>query len=77
MAASKKIIVIIGATGNQASSVADELLKLANWDVRCLTRNPTSSAPLALFALGAEAVQAELSGSPLFSKDLSISTPFS
>jgi NmrA-like family len=61
MAASKKIIAIVGATGNQGSSTAHEFLKLPTWTVRCLTRNPTSSASLALSALGAEVIQADLS----------------
>lgn len=67
MAASKKINNIIGATGNQGSSVADEFLK-ASWNVRCLTRNPASSAPFALSALGVVAVQADLSDLSSLSK---------
>lgn len=52
-------------------------LKLANWDVRCLTRNPTSSAPLALSALRAEAVQADLSDlSSLFKGFVNINAIF-
>ena len=56
-----KIIVVVGATGNQGSSVAHEFLKLPNWHVRCLTRNPSSAASEALVVLGAEVVQADLS----------------
>ncbi|KUJ06517.1 NAD(P)-binding protein [Mollisia scopiformis] len=59
--ASKKIIVVVGATGKQGSSVAHTFLKLPEWHVRCLTRNPSSSASQALSALGAEVVQGDLS----------------
>ncbi len=61
MASSKKIIVVGGATGNQGSSVAHTFLKLPEWHVRCLTRNSSSPASLALVALGAEVIQADLS----------------
>lgn len=61
MATPNKIIVVVGATGNQGSSVAHEFLKLPNWHVRCLTRNPSSAAAQALVVLGAEVVQADLS----------------
>ncbi|KAE8450585.1 hypothetical protein EG329_005929 [Mollisiaceae sp. DMI_Dod_QoI] len=61
MASTKKTIVVVGATGNQGSSVAHTFLNLPDWHVRCLTRNPSSSASLALTALGAEVVQADLS----------------
>jgi hypothetical protein len=64
----KKIIAVVGATGNQGSSVAHEFLKLPNWHVRCLTRNPSSSASLALSALGAEVIQADLSDLASLSK---------
>jgi NAD(P)-dependent dehydrogenase (short-subunit alcohol dehydrogenase family) len=57
----KKIIVVIGATGNQGSSVAHTFLPLPYWHVRAVTRNPTSSASQALAALGAEVVTADLS----------------
>ncbi|KAE9370115.1 NAD(P)-binding protein [Stipitochalara longipes BDJ] len=61
MTAPNKIIVVVGATGNQGSSVTHEFLKLPNWHVRCLTRNPSSAASEALVVLGAEVVQADLS----------------
>jgi NAD(P)-dependent dehydrogenase (short-subunit alcohol dehydrogenase family) len=57
----KKIIVVVGATGNQGSSVAHTFLALPDWHVRAVTRNPSSSASQALTALGAEAVTADLS----------------
>lgn len=61
MASSKKIIVVVGATGNQGSSVAHSFLKTSHWHVRCVSRNPSSAASLALIKLGAEVVQADLS----------------
>ncbi|CAI6094294.1 unnamed protein product [Clonostachys chloroleuca] len=54
------IIAIVGATGNQGSSVAHTFLSLPNWHVRCLTRNTSSPAALDLAAKGAEVVQADL-----------------
>lgn len=56
----KKIITVIGATGNQGSSVANTFLTLPNWHVRCLTRTPSSAAAQALAAQGAEVVQGDL-----------------
>ncbi|TVY81434.1 NmrA-like family domain-containing protein [Lachnellula suecica] len=61
MASSKKIIVVIGATGKQGFSVARTFVPLPEWHVRCVSRNPSSPASLALKALGAEVVQADLS----------------
>lgn len=56
----KKIIVVVGATGNQGGSVARTFLELPNWHTRCLTRNPSSEASQTLKALGAEIVQGSL-----------------
>lgn len=56
----KKIIVVIGATANLGGSVARTFLKLSNWHVRCLTRNPSSEASQTLKILGAEIVQGSL-----------------
>jgi NmrA-like family len=61
MASPKKIIVVVGATGNQGSSVAHTFLKLPEWHVRAVTRDPSSSASQALSSLGAEVVKADLS----------------
>lgn len=55
-----KIIAIVGATGNQGSSVARTFLQ-KNWHVRCLTRTPASPASQSLASLGAEIIQADLS----------------
>jgi len=57
----KKTIAIIGATGNQGSSVAKTFLSLPAWNVRCVTRNPSSTKALSLQKLGASIVQADLS----------------
>ena len=57
----KQIIVVVGATGKQGSSVAHTFLESPNWHVRCLTRNPSSQASQSLLSLGAEIVQADLS----------------
>lgn len=62
----KKIIAIVGATGNQGGSVARTFLSLPEWHVRCLTRTPSSPASQALSSLGAEIIQADMdSGSSL------------
>lgn len=58
--ASKKIIAVVGATGNQGGSVARTFLALPEWHVRCLTRNPSSKASQDLVSLGAEVVQADM-----------------
>jgi hypothetical protein len=60
-ASTQKIIVIVGATGNQGSSVANTFARLPNWKVRAITRNPSSPAAQALAAAGAEVVEADLS----------------
>ena len=55
-----KLIVVVGATGNQGGSVAQRFLQDPNYSVRALTRDPSSPASTALAASGAEVVQAEL-----------------
>lgn len=57
---SKKIIAVVAATGTQGSSVAHTFLKLPNWSVRCLTRDPTSEKATKLAELEAEIVKADL-----------------
>ncbi|KAF7139667.1 hypothetical protein CNMCM5793_007266 [Aspergillus hiratsukae] len=54
------VIAIIGATGNQGSSVAHTFLDTPNWTVRAITRNPASTKAQALAAAGAELFQADL-----------------
>lgn len=58
---SKKILVVVGATGNQGSSVTETFLASGEWHVRCITRNPESTAAKKLGSLGAELVQGDLS----------------
>jgi hypothetical protein len=55
-----KLIVIIGITGNQGSSVASTFLADPTWRIRGLTRTPHSAASLALSAQGVEMVYADL-----------------
>jgi hypothetical protein len=57
---SSKLIVIIGATGNQGGSVANVFLSEPGWKVRALTRNNLSTKAQALAARGAEIVQADI-----------------
>ncbi|KAM5347364.1 hypothetical protein ACJ41O_010369 [Fusarium nematophilum] len=57
---SPKTIAVIGATGNQGSSVAKTFLDLPGWKVRGLTRSTTSAKAQALKAQGVEVVQADL-----------------
>ncbi|KAM0476187.1 hypothetical protein ACHAPX_006604 [Trichoderma viride] len=58
--ADQKLIVVLGATGNQGSSVVNTFLKDAVWRVRGLTRNPSSAKAKALSARGVEVVQADM-----------------
>ncbi|KAJ4185569.1 hypothetical protein NW767_012881 [Fusarium falciforme] len=57
---SSKLIVIVGATGNQGGSVASVFLKEPGWKVRALTRNASSTKALALAAHGAEVIEADI-----------------
>jgi NmrA-like family len=57
----RKLIVVVGATGNQGSSVAKQFLTLGNWHVRAVTRDPSSPAAQALASAGAQVVKADLS----------------
>ncbi|CAI7567461.1 unnamed protein product [Penicillium pancosmium] len=57
---SKKLIVILGATGNQGGSVAETFLREPEWRVRAVTRNPLGSKAQALAARGADVVKADL-----------------
>ena len=64
---SQKLIVVVGATGNQGGSVARRFLK-AGYRVRGLTRNVSSSAATALASAGVEVVQADLDDSDSLKK---------
>lgn len=55
-----KLIVVLGATGNQGGSVAKVFLQEPGWKVRAVTRNASSAKAQDLVARGAEVVQADL-----------------
>ncbi|OKL61201.1 hypothetical protein UA08_03151 [Talaromyces atroroseus] len=61
MSTVQKLIVVVGATGYQGSSVVKQFLTLENWRVRAVTRQPSSPAARALASTGAEVVKADLS----------------
>ncbi len=52
-------VLVTGATGTQGGATARALLA-AGWQVRFLTRKPTSPAATALVALGAQACQGDM-----------------
>ncbi|HEX7306413.1 NmrA/HSCARG family protein [Lentzea sp.] len=56
----KKIIAVVGATGEQGGAVARALLADGGFAVRALTRSTESAAARKLAALGAEVVAADL-----------------
>nr|POE56615.1 nmra-like family domain-containing protein 1 [Quercus suber] len=58
--ATPKLLVVVGATGQQGGSVASLYSKNPAWRVRGLTRNPSSAAATALAAAGIEVVAADL-----------------
>jgi len=58
--ATRKKILVFGATGAQGGSVARNLIARDKFDVRALTRKPDSPAAQALRELGAEVVQGDL-----------------
>lgn len=57
---SKKILTIVGITGNQGHSVAQRFLQDPNYHVRGITRTPSSPAAQALAHQGVEIIQADL-----------------
>jgi hypothetical protein len=56
-----RLIAVVGATGVQGSSVVKTFLTLPGWNVRSITRSPTSDKAKELASLGSEVVQADLS----------------
>ncbi|KAL2862803.1 NAD(P)-binding protein [Aspergillus lucknowensis] len=56
------LIVVVGVTGIQGSSVARTFLQLPGWRVRGISRNPSSPSAQALIAKGVEVVQGDLDG---------------
>lgn len=57
---SKKLVVVVGATGGQGGSVIKRLLGTNSYRLRGLTRNPQSETSKALTAQGVEMVAADL-----------------
>jgi len=57
---SKKLIVVLGATGNQGGSVVNTYLEQPQWKVRGLTRNTNSDKAKVLAERGVEVVTADL-----------------
>ncbi|KAL8790666.1 MAG: hypothetical protein Q9213_000514 [Squamulea squamosa] len=57
-----KLIVILGITGTQGSSVATTFLKHNAWRIRGITRNPNSEKAKAWTQKGVEIVQADQNG---------------
>ena len=55
-----KIITVVGATGAQGKGVVSAFLNNPAYQVRAITRNPSSAAGQALAAQGAEVVSADL-----------------
>lgn len=56
----KKIIAVIGATGNQGSSVAETFSALPGWQVRAITRRALSDKAKQLAEMGCDIVEADL-----------------
>ncbi|KAJ5604163.1 hypothetical protein N7537_007119 [Penicillium hordei] len=56
----KKIITIVGVTGNQGASVAELFVGKADWHVRGITRDPNKPASRAWGDKGVELVTADL-----------------
>ena len=64
--ADKKIIAVVGATGNQGGGLVRAILadSSSGFAVRALTRDPDSEKAQELAKLGAEVVQADLDSGP-------------
>lgn len=66
--ASKKLLVVFGATGTQGGSVVRSVLGDAkmkdSWAVRGITRDPSKPSAKALEALGAETMAVSNKASP-------------
>lgn len=55
-----KLIVVVGATGNQGGSVVNTFLDESGWKVRGVTRDASSPKALSLKSRGVEVVQADM-----------------
>ncbi|KAH7205147.1 uncharacterized protein BKA55DRAFT_744709 [Fusarium redolens] len=53
------IVAVLGATGTQGGSVSQALLESSKWQVRCISRNPSSEAAKKLAAKGVQVVHAD------------------
>ncbi|KAH6625930.1 hypothetical protein C7974DRAFT_425496 [Boeremia exigua] len=60
MALRQNLIVVLGVTGTQGSSVAATFLSLGDWKVRGVTRNPESESAKSQTAKGVELVKGDL-----------------
>ncbi len=56
----ERLILVIGATGNQGSAIARHLLQRGNFKIRALVRDPNKPAAQALEQAGAELVVGDL-----------------
>ncbi|KAJ5766292.1 uncharacterized protein N7511_003908 [Penicillium nucicola] len=59
MTIERKVVSVVGATGKQGGSVARSLLQNPEFQVRCLTRDTSSTVAEELQSLGAEIVQVD------------------
>lgn len=57
---SSKLIVVIGATGNQGGSVVNTFLNDSTWRVRGVTRNASTPKAVSLKSRGVHVVQADM-----------------
>ena len=57
---SSKLLVVLGATGNQGSSVAHTFLTIPGWRIRGVSRSPSSDAAQSLSSKGVEIVKGDL-----------------
>jgi uncharacterized protein YbjT (DUF2867 family) len=62
MQSNKRIITVIGATGNQGGSVVNAILKDGTMAVRAITRNPNGSDAKDLTKRGVEVCQCDATG---------------
>lgn len=56
----KNIVSVVGATGSQGGSVVDALLKVGDYSIRAITRNPGSENAKSLAGRGIEVVKADV-----------------
>ncbi|KAI1816968.1 NAD(P)-binding protein [Poronia punctata] len=71
MSQPKKTIAIIGATGHQGLSIAKTFASLPDWNVRAITRNPSSPKTNILRSLGCSITPADLDDIPSLEKAFS------